>query len=57
VAKQPRLQVYVSSTGAEYEELPWPGLQRFRRKGGWCPNCCVSWPSHPALGCELGELI
>lgn len=50
-------KVYVSSTGAEYEELPWPGLQRFRRKGDYCQICGTSLASHPTIGCDLGELL
>jgi hypothetical protein len=50
-------QIYVSSTGAEYELLPWDGLQRFRRCGGYCSLCGTSNASHPAIGCDIGELI
>lgn len=57
MAKKQKLATYVSSNGAEYEELPWEGLQRFRRKGGSCELCGTSNASHQAIGCEIGELI
>lgn len=49
--------VYVASTGARYTQLPWPGIQRFRREGDFCPHCGTSDASHEAIGCELRELI
>lgn len=50
-------EVYISSNGAEYQKLPWPGLQRFRRKSETCPHCGTSLASHSAVGCDLGELL
>jgi hypothetical protein len=57
MAKKQKPQIYTSSTGAEYELLPWDGLQRFRRVGGHCNLCGTSNASHPVIGCDIGELI
>jgi alkyl hydroperoxide reductase subunit AhpF len=57
MARQQKLAVYVSGNGARYIELPWPGMNRFRREGDFCPHCGTSDASHEVLGCELRELL
>lgn len=57
MAKRKKREVQMLANGAEYERLPWKGLNVFRRTGGSCPYCLVSLASHERLGCELMELL